>query len=98
MEIEIYIEIPVTVEVDATPGSPGKLYGPWEDSYPPEPPEVDVTGIDEKRLLKEALKFVNAIPEDELLEYVNEGMVGRYEYAMEQKADQIREDRMMGRG
>lgn len=32
----------IEVEVSFTPGTPGRLYGPPEDCYPPEGPEVEV--------------------------------------------------------
>lgn len=37
------VEEEITVSYDYHPGSPGKLYGPMEDSYPPEPPYIEVT-------------------------------------------------------
>jgi len=31
--------VDLSFEADVSPGSPGRLSGPWEDSYPPEAPE-----------------------------------------------------------
>ncbi len=40
-EYEIWIEIPVKVRVTHyTPGDPGRLSGPPENCYPPEPEEI----------------------------------------------------------
>jgi hypothetical protein len=38
-------DCPVEVEVDYTPGSPGKLSGPPEDCYPADEGEMDITKI-----------------------------------------------------
>ena len=46
--IQWYIETPdgdeieVEIRVDSfTPGDPGRYYGPWEDSWPAEPAEIE---------------------------------------------------------
>lgn len=34
-----------SVRYSYTPGDPGKLTGPWEDSYPPEDPEPEIETV-----------------------------------------------------
>lgn len=47
LEFAYYVgddEEEVTVQVDTyNPGTPGKFYGPWEDSYDSEPAECEFT-------------------------------------------------------
>ena len=37
-----WCEVEITVEAKYIPGDPGRLSGPPEDCYPPEPPEVEI--------------------------------------------------------
>ena len=39
------VEVELEVEADVAFGSPGRTSGPPEDCYPPEPDDVDITGI-----------------------------------------------------
>ena len=38
-------EIEVEVTYNFTPGQPGKLSGPWEDSYPATDPDIEVLSV-----------------------------------------------------
>lgn len=41
LEDQLGVEHEFEARCTVAPGSPGKTYGPPEDCYPPEPPEVD---------------------------------------------------------
>jgi hypothetical protein len=43
--VTLTLEIDVEVDCAATPGNPGRLYGPPEKCYPPEPGEVEILAI-----------------------------------------------------
>ena len=40
-----YCDVPVVVEYSYSPGAPGRLWGPPEDCYPEEPPEIDILSV-----------------------------------------------------
>ena len=44
-EIHTYIEFPVTVEYDYTPEDIGRVSGPPEYCYPPEPEQFEITKL-----------------------------------------------------
>jgi hypothetical protein len=46
LDFGILGEHDVVVEYDYSPGAPGRTYGPPEDCYPDEPPEVDFLKVD----------------------------------------------------
>lgn len=48
----LYCEVEAVLEVAYTPGDPGVSTGPYESSYPPEPPEVEWV-VESVRLLDE---------------------------------------------
>lgn len=89
-------EVEVTVVYNWSPGSPGKTYGPPEDCYPPEGPEVEVEAVfrsDDKtetdissKLSKETMQHL----EDQCAEAGEEAANDAYEAAMEDKAEAAR--------
>lgn len=90
-------EVEVTVVYNWTPGSPGRTYGPPEDCYPPEGPEVDIEGIfltEDKTKTDISAKLSKETMES-LVEYCaeqgEEHAYDAYEAAMEDKADADRE-------
>ena len=42
---DTHLELPLCVEFDFTPGTPGRITGPPEDCYPPEGAEIDITAV-----------------------------------------------------
>jgi len=40
-----YNDVPLQVTFDYSPGDPGKLTGPWEDSWPPEPEAIIINAV-----------------------------------------------------
>lgn len=44
LELDFFGSV-LTVVGSYTPGTPGKLTGPWEDSYPAEPSEFEVEDV-----------------------------------------------------
>lgn len=90
-------EVEVTVEYSYSPGTPGKTYGPPENCYPPEGPEVEILAVyltDDKTetdLSSKLSKETNAQLEEQACVAGDEGMADDYEAAMEDKADAARE-------
>jgi hypothetical protein len=54
-------DIEVTIEYDYSPGTRGKLTGPWEDCYPAEGAEITITDVICPLLTKEGLATLSEI-------------------------------------
>lgn len=99
-ETEVEVDgnpVEVTVVYSYSPGSPGKTYGPPENCYPPEGPDVDIesifltddkteTDISEKLSKKQMESLI-----EQCCEAGEEAEHDAYEAAMEDKADAARE-------
>lgn len=80
--IDKEIEIPIEIEYTYDPGDPGKLTGPVEKMYPPEPPELD-----ELEIFLDKEKLADKIAE----EMEDELLVAAGEIAAEQRTEAMLE-------
>lgn len=90
-------EVEVVVVYTYSPGHPGQLYGPPENCYPPEGAEAEVEAVylkDDPTKTDIMPKLKTEVVENLFEQSVTEGEedeVDRYEAAMEDKADAMRE-------
>jgi hypothetical protein len=105
------VEYTFEVDVDVTPGCPGRVSGPPEDCYPPEPAEVEygdvrcietgrVFSVDEWELLKRwsTDSDYDISDEDErVLEAVGDAEDAAYEDACEAAYDAWKDEGSVGR-
>jgi hypothetical protein len=90
-------EVEVTVEYGYSPGTPGKTYGPPENCYPAEGPDVDVVTV--YRTDDKTKTDIMPLLSPEVIERLSEGACengeeseqDRYEEAMERKGEEARE-------
>jgi len=105
------VEYTFEVDVDVTPGAPGRLSGPPEDCYPPEPAEVEygdvccvetgrVFSVDEWELLKcwSTERGYDITDEDErVIEMVGDAEEAAYDAACDAAYDEWKDDGKIGR-
>lgn len=84
------IEITVEIEFDYNPGDPGKLYGPPEDCYPPEPEEASVYAVRHNGILLSMSDDDLEALEDDAIEHMH----ALYEEGEELRAQAEAERRM----
>lgn len=87
------------VECSVSPSDPGRLYGPPERCYPPEPAEVEVLRVFDEETGKERPDLVAVVEADlasievEAIEDAEDRHVAAYEDACERRAEERREER-----
>ena len=80
-------EIELEIEARVSGGSPGKIYGPPENCYPPEPPEVEI-----HRVLLNGNIWDDELTDDERIA-IEQDFIDNYDDCPDSGTDRYREEK-----